>query len=80
MEIQLMPLTDQEIRNEFQARKDRDLQLGLDFLTLREALVSKGILTEHDLLIASQKVVQQAKEDITRVALATQTKPPGSVQ
>jgi hypothetical protein len=80
METAPKPLTDQEIRNEFQARKERDFQLGLDFLTLREALVSKGILTEEDLLLASQKVVQQSKEQLARVVIAMQTKPPDKLQ
>ena len=74
------PLTDEQIRAELQRRKDRDMVLALDILTLQEALLAKGILTQEDLAQATLKVAQKQREELARVAAAMPTKPPETVR
>jgi hypothetical protein len=74
------PLTDEQIRTELQKRKDKTIELSLDFFALQEALFAKGLLTPEDMALASQKVAQRYKEDLARVADAMRKPPPGGVQ
>jgi hypothetical protein len=73
-------LTNEQIRVELEKRKEKTIQLGLDFLALQEALYAKGVLTPEDMAQATQKVAQQAKEAAARVVSAMQKKPPQRTQ
>jgi hypothetical protein len=77
---QPQPLTDEQIRQELQLRKDKTIELTLDFLSLQEALFAKGILTPDDMAEAVRLVTRKQKEALERVATAMHKKPSGTVQ
>jgi len=74
------PLTDAQIRLLFKQITSQFISYGREVAALRRALLQKGILTESEMLEATNQVHREGAAQMQKLASTLGKKPPEGVQ